>query len=202
MSCRKALGVLHVPAGADKGHGHPVHFLLHAKAQRRLVLLGQHRQVNGYAGQVDPLEGGDGAAVADASPDLEAVGFQHLQADDAVGNEDEVALPQVAQDARLREGNNRRVAGGLGRRNQVLLAVVEVLQPLLHVAEAQLDAAEVLQDGYRPAVLFGQPAHVVDDLFVFGKGAVGEVEPGAVHTGQNQLLQRLRGPGKPGRWWR
>ena len=69
------------------------------------------------------------------------------------------------------------------------------LDRLIKSAQAQLYASQVLENSHATAVLFRKAANIVDYFLVLGKGPVGEIEPGAVHSGKDKPFQGVRVPG-------
>ena len=101
-----------------------------------------------------------------------------LDADGAVGDEDLVARLQRRQDARLREREELGVRGAVlvdEGDDVVRLQALVALDP----SQPHLGPAQVLEDGQRLLVFAREISERCDDLRVFLKGPVGEVEAGA-----------------------
>ena len=120
--------------------------------------------------------------------------FLDFQAHRPVGDVNQVAGAHAAQDFRLRKRQEERRNGGRFVDDGNFIAKVK-LRRLGHVAQPELVAAQVLQDGHGPVVFFGRCPHVRDDFGVFFQRAVGEVEAGDVHAGGDKAVQNFRGPG-------
>ena len=82
---------LDVGGPADKGGGDEVEIVLHAELDVAHILLCQGRQMDMYAGDIDALVGGEGAAVLHGAADVLAVDLLYLQGHQAVVNEDLLA---------------------------------------------------------------------------------------------------------------
>ena len=77
-----------VVGGADEGDGHGIDALADGEDEVFLVLLGQRRDLDRDAGEVDALVLAKGAAVDNLADDIDAVYLLNAKFDEAVGEPD------------------------------------------------------------------------------------------------------------------
>ncbi|MGX1121257.1 hypothetical protein RKD37_006620 [Streptomyces ambofaciens] len=184
-----AVHVQDVPPAAHEGERDDVEAAAQRPAQVVLVLLRQGGHGHRDAGQVEALVVGDHAALDHPGAHPGPVDAGHLQADLAVVDEDALTGGDVLGEARV-----RRTAGVAVARDAVLdgdgeaVTAFKEYGPFTEVAEADLRALKVGEGADAAARLVGRLAYPAVALFVFGVGAVAEIEAGDVHTGVDQVL--------------
>ena len=165
-----------------------------APAQVRLVLLGQGRDAHRDAGQVETLVVRDLSTDLDPGHDVRSIDGGDPQSDLAVVHEDRVAGPAVPRQTLVGRGHEVLVAGHVldGDREDVPLdqrhrAGGEGTQPDLRALQVNehADSAPRVQTGL---------ADLAVPLFMFGVGAMAEVQTGDVHPGLDELA-KLSGDG-------
>ena len=186
------MGAVDVGGETHEGHGYDVGAGADGPTQVGLILLGQGGQAHGHAGQVDALVGGDRAGNDDLSVHVVALDLGDLQTDLAVVDQDRVAGVAVAGQALEGGGGDVLVALDIVGGDDELLAFLKLdlvlaLGVLLEPAATDLRALEIDHGGDVTTGRLGGRAHVVVDLEVILRSAVGTVQTGHVHTGLNQL---------------
>ena len=184
----------HVVLVADEGQGHVVDLVLQAPDQVLVVLLGHRGHVEARVGEVDPLALLEQSSVDDFAIQghLALIDLEDLELDQAVVEEDPVADLGVGRE-RLQGGPDHVRVRALGEacHDLDLLALDEVDGPVGEIRGPDLGAAEVLEDRDRAPELLLDLADPLEDLEVTLVVAVAEVQPAHVHSGLDQLAQRL-----------
>ena len=178
----------HVGGPADEGGGDEVKVVLHGEAQVVPVPVGEGGQGDGHAGDVDALVVGEDAASDDGAVDVVAAHLRHLQLHKAVVDEHPAARLQLVAEVDVGDGNTGPVAGHVVGGEGEGRACRQRHRAVREGTDADLRAFGVQNGGHRAA-------QIVPDALKAGEhgqmrfvSAVGEVEPGGVHAGQNELF--------------
>ena len=190
----------HVLGTLDEGQRDPVRAHGHGEVQIRLVLLGQRRDGQKGVGDVDALVVGQVAAHQHAHVGKVGAVLFHPHAQAAVVQQQLGALGQRGEN--LGVGQRRALGGAhLGRQIEAeMRAAFQMDLAAFELAHAQLGTLQVGQHGDGAAHPALQLADGVVAGLMIGIGAVAEVQPEHVGSGDEQALDRLRGGrGRPQR---
>ncbi len=144
-----------------------------------------------YAGDVDALVGGQGAAVFHGTVDVLALNTVHLQGHQAVVNEDLLAGAHLLVEIGVGDGDQpgiaRRLPGGQGEGGARLQGNRFGIKAL----DADLRALGVQNGGHRTAHGVPDVVQLVQALQMLLVVAVGKVEARRVHAGTDQLADQF-----------
>ncbi|MPM85414.1 hypothetical protein SDC9_132495 [bioreactor metagenome] len=115
--------------------------------------------------------------------------FLHHQLDESVVNQHPAAFKQLGGQIFIGDGHPALVSRHLVRRENELRAGQERHRAGGKGFDPDFRPLGVQNGGYGPAKLVAHPTKLVEQGQVGLMRAVGEVEPGGVHTAQNQCPQ-------------
>ena len=188
------MGAVDVGGETHEGHGDDVGTGADGPTQVGLILLGQSRQGDGDARQVDALVGGHRTGHDDLGVHVVALDLGDLKTDLAVIDQDRVARVAIARQALEGGGGDVLVAldvisGDAEFLAELQLNLVFAIGVLLEPTAANLRALQINERGNVATSGFAGLAHVVVDLEVILGGAVGAVQTSNVHTSFNELQE-------------
>jgi len=161
--------------------------------QIRHVFLGQCSPVQPSAGQTDSLMVSENPARHDPTPHVRAIRRQYFEMNQTVISEDPIPGPNFSEEFGERgmsalSGPHDGPAG-----NGKLRSRPEQSRPPFEIPQANLWSGKVLKDGYRLSQLHLEGSDPLDDPSMFLMGAMGEVETGNIHPGEDEALKNLFG---------
>jgi hypothetical protein len=188
------VGAVDVGGETHEGHGDDVGTGADGPTQVGLILLGQSRQGDGDARQVDALVGGHRTGHDDLGVHVVALDLGDLKTDLAVIDQDRVARVAIARQALEGGGGDVLVALDVISGDDEFLAELQLnlvfaIGVLLEPTAANLRALQINERGNVATSGFAGLAHVVVDLEVILGGAVGAVQTSNVHTSFNELQE-------------
>ena len=183
--------IQHILSPADKGGRDKVKVMLGGKAQVGAVLFGKGRQLDLGVGNVDGLIVGKGTTRDHQAVDLLSLNRLYPQLHQAVVNKDAGAGGDLVVQVLIGDRDPGLISlplpGGQGK----ALALGKGNGAIFERADADLGSLGVQQGGHRPAKLVPDPAQPLIRGQVTFVRAVGKVEPGAIHAGEDQLAEHL-----------
>ena len=187
----------HVFFLANEGGSNEINALLATEDEVALVFLGQGRQLDGDARQVDALVFAQVTVVEHFTDHFALGDFDDVQANQAVVNQDAVADAQVAGKTGIGDGDFVFVAhhGLVGGEGEGLAGDQGDVVAAFELDGADFRTLGVQQDGCVLAGFGHDSAQVADATTVFGVVAVGEVQAHDVHAGIQHLAQHFFGFG-------
>ena len=182
----------HIIGPPHKTGCHKINVIGRAKAQVIIIFLGDERHGQLDIGHIDPLAGGNGAAVGNLTfKFILAVSLQYLQGQLAVIDQN----PVIDADILIKLVAVDMEAGGcagnifLGHRD--LIAGGKLNSIIFHLADPDLRALGIEHDADMPAVLFIDVADLLDIGQMAGMIAMGKVQAGDIHSGFGQRRHHL-----------
>ena len=174
---------------AREGGGHKIHAVAHAKGDVLPILLAQVGHAQLHIRHVNALAVGDYAVVVHRAYDLAGGKAAHRHAHQAVVDEDGGSLMDIARQLGIGDGGALRVAhNALGAQRKGL--------PLhqLHLAvfkrfQADFRALGIQHNGNGQVQLLADGLDAVDVMQMRFVRAMGKVQPGHIHAGEDQLPQ-------------
>ena len=183
---------LEVLAPAHEGEREEVEVHLEAGVDERDVLGADRRERDGDVGQVEALARGHAPAHLDSREHVGVVHAVDTQAHGPVGQVEHVACVHELREARPRHGEAGGVAlHGLSREDHARVAR-ELSHAAGHWSDAQLGPRQVTEDRHLTTHRLAGGTDRRGGLCMALLRAVGEVEPGDVHTGRDQPLEHGR----------
>ena len=176
----------HVAGLPHEGGGNKIEVLLHGELDVGAVLVGEGRQADVDAGDVDALVGGQLAAVFHGAVNAALLNFVHPQGHQAVVNENFLAGGHLLVEIRVCNGHLPLIAGGVGGRQGELVPLVELNGLGLEGFDPDFGPLGVQNGGHRTAHAVPYGFQAVQRSQMGLVGAVGKIEPGRVHTGADQ----------------
>ncbi len=181
------MGAVDVGGETHEGHGDDVGAGADGPTKVGLILLGQSRQGDGDARQVDALVAGNRSGHDDLGVHVVALDLGDLKTDLAVIDQNRVSRVAVARQALEGGGGDVLVALDVVGGDDELLAsgqldLVLALGVLLEPTATNLRTLQVNQRGDVATGGLGGLTKVVVDLEVVFRGAVGAVQTSDVHT--------------------
>ena len=179
----------HVGGGADEAGRDIVEALFHAEEDVVPVPLAHVGHGQPDVGDVDALVVLHGAVVFHPAADVGGIGLQHGQTDQAVIQQDGVALLHVAGQLGVSDGAAGLVAHDILRGQSELLAGAQRHRAVCEALQPNFRALGVQHGRHREVQLLPQGLQALQSGLMLRMGAVGKVEPGHVHAGPHHLAQ-------------
>ena len=115
----------------------------------------------------------------------------HRQADQAVVQKDGVAGLDVLRKLFIRDGADGLVAVQLAGGQREVLALFQLRAAVFKVAQADFGALGVQQGGHGALHLVAQGLQLIKAGLLLLVRAMGKVEPGHIHAGQDHLFHHV-----------
>ena len=183
-----------------EGQGDEVDVQLETQLQVVAIFGGDDIHRQNRAGQVQALAVFQQAAVFDHGNDVVGLALFGHQSEDAIIQQDVVADLDVADEVRVGDLDRDGAVvfpSGLGHGQGQFVAFGQFDRVPIRGFDANFGALEILKDAHLATGFFRRPAHFFDLAGVEVMIPVGEVHPGHVHPGQDQIpdgfIRRGRG---------
>ena len=194
------MGAVDIGCETHEGHGDDIGAGANSPTQIGLILLGEGRQRHGDARKVDALVAGHRSGDNNLGVHVVAFDLGDLEADLAVIDQNRIARMAIAGQTLEGGGGDVLVAFDvIGGDDEFLafgqLDLVFAFGVLLEPTAADLRTLQVDQRRDVATSRLGGRTHVVVDLEVILRSAVGAVETRDVHTGFDELGDAFEGLG-------
>ena len=179
------LGTLH------EAQGDPVRPVFGGEGEITAVLLGQRRDRHFGIGDVDALAVRDNPANFGAAQDAIVVGFEHLEADLAVIDQQPLAARHDPEQFGMRQADAAFIARRLVPVEHEVARMADYRLAILEGADPQFRPLQVGQDRDRLGILLFERTDRDDCRFVIGMRAVAHVEAESVRACAHQPVEHL-----------
>src|SRR3990172_2095682 len=166
--------------------------MLDPKLEVHQVLLGDGRNADRDAGDVQPVVVRQNAALQYLADDMHPIRLEYLELDQAIVDQDLIAGVDLGGQAVIVDRRDPVCPLHLAGGQCELITGVDRHRAATKQAQTNLRTLQVLQDRHRPVFLDGELPPRADRLAMLFQGSVREVQPGHVHSRIDQSREHLR----------
>ena len=177
----------------DERLAHRVHTVFESELHAVVVVFGEGADAEVDARKVEPLARAQFTAHDDTAADITALDLLHIDLDQTVVQIERVAGFHHLGKAGKGDRDPVRIADHVVSREGEKVARFQLYRFGVELPDAHLRTGQVRHDGKTASGGPGRGAEILDHLFVAREIPVGEIEPGYVHAGQQQLLHHIAG---------
>ena len=174
---------------------HRIHTVFESEFHAVVVVFGEGTYAEVDVRKVEPLARTQFTAHDDAAADIGALDLVHLDLDQTIVQIERVAGFHHLGEAGEGDGDPLRIANDVVGREREKVVRFQLYGFDIELPDAHLGTGQVRHDGETASGGSGGGSEICDHLFVPREITMGEIKPGNIHAGQQQLLHHGGGLG-------